>query len=646
MQPTIPSGTTLQNRYRVLQVLGHGGFGRTYLAEDVGRFNERCAIKELDPNQSGEHFSDKAIQLFQREATILYQINHPQIPKFQAIFEEDQRLFLVQDYVDGVTYRDLLNQRIAQNMAFSEAEVRQFLQQMLPVLAHIHSKGIIHRDISPDNIIQRRSDKLPVLIDFGVVKEVVTRLQMSDGPHHVTSVGKPGYAPSEQIQSGRAYPSSDLYALAVSAIVMLTGREPQDMFDDVNLAWNWQPYAPNVSPSLAQVLNKAISYRPGDRYQSVSEMAQALGATGRESMPAPGTVAPPSQVKTVAVGRQYQPTQVANVPRATAPPPRTVASPVTITPDDEPPSVWENPWAVLGIGAVLALVAGIGGWLVVSMLNRPPESTVSPTPSITLDPNATATPQPSPTATATTTRPVEYNQRLRLNPGQTRTVTGNLLANETINYLVNAEAGQTLEATMAREGVLLTVLNPDGEVIDSAAERVQRWQGELPTSGEYTLQLRPVEGLQSSNYEMEVSLSEVAPEPTPTETPEPTPTATPEPTPTETPEPTPTETPEPSIQEQRVQIPAGQTSVQVSGQVGPNSIRRYLVNAQEGQQLNIDLPTVSGPVTFDVRFPDGSIIPDASRVLAWGGELPASGDYLIDVQCSRQANYTLRISVE
>jgi len=127
MQPTLIPGTTLQNRYRVLQLLGQGGFGRTYLAEDVGRFNEKCAVKELEPQQ-GDQFSEKALQLFQREATILYNIEHPQIPKFQAIFEENQRLFLVQDYIDGITYRELLNQRLAQGMTFSEAEVRQFLQ--------------------------------------------------------------------------------------------------------------------------------------------------------------------------------------------------------------------------------------------------------------------------------------------------------------------------------------------------------------------------------------------------------------------------------------------------------------------------------------------------------------------------------------
>jgi serine/threonine protein kinase len=266
----------------------------------------------------------KATELFQREAAILYQIQHPQIPQFRATFEVEQRLFLVQDYVEGTNYRDLLNQRRGQGALFTEAEVRQFLQQMLPLLAHIHAKGIIHRDISPDNIILRTRDRLPVLIDFGVVKEVVTRIQLNETAVPATTVGKVGYAPSEQMQSGRAYPNSDLYALAVTAVVLLaTGREPQDLFDDVNLTWHWQRYA-TVSPGLAQVLNKALSYRPGDRFQSVSEMAQALGSGAiaprsrprltfpkrpsphRPSLPPPAP--PPSQMRTMAVGRSYQAT--------------------------------------------------------------------------------------------------------------------------------------------------------------------------------------------------------------------------------------------------------------------------------------------------------------------------------------------------
>ena len=630
MQPILTPGTTLQNRYRVLQELGHGGFGRTYLAEDVGRFNERCAVKELEP-QKGDQFSDKALQLFQREATILYNIEHPQIPKFQAIFEENQRLFLVQDYIDGVTYRDLLNQRLQQGMTFSEAEVRQFLQQILPVLAHIHGKGIIHRDVSPDNVMQRRADSLPVLIDFGVVKEVVTRIQPPGTHSQATSVGKLGYAPSEQMQSGRAYPSSDLYALAVTAIVLLTGKEPQEIFDDVNLTWNLPP---NLSPGLLQVLRRATSYRPGDRYQSVSEMAQALGATGTVGAMAGRPAPPPSQMRTVAVGRPYQPTQVA------APPPATnYAAPVPLA---EPTSVWENPWAVAVIGGALALLAGLGGWTVVSLLNRTPAPT--PTPEITIDPQPTAPPTPTPEPTPEAS-PVEYNQNLAIAPGQDRTVSGSLRRNETINYRISASAGQVLLARMQGEGVLLTVLNPQGQPVDNSAQRVANWQGTLPVDGEYIVQLRPVQGLEESDYELEVSIS-AQPEPEPTVDPQPQPTVEPPPAVTPPPEPGPEPNPGANVVEQRVQIPPGRTEVQVTGQVNEDRIRRYIINAQEGQVLALTLPTVSGPVTLDVRFPNGEMIPDASRVLSWQGQLPTSGDYIVDVKSARPSNYTLQVSVD
>ncbi|MGB5915992.1 MAG: serine/threonine-protein kinase, partial [Phormidesmis sp.] len=428
MQPPISIGTLLQNHYRVVQLLGQGGFGRTYLAEDQGRFNERCAIKEFVPIQGEDHFSDKATQLFKREASVLYQISHPQIPQFRATFEEDERLFLVQDYVDGPTFHEVLNQRRQQGQVFSEAEVKLFLKQILPVLAHIHAKGIIHRDISPDNIILRQQDRLPVLIDFGVVKEVVTRMQLEGMATPATTVGKAGYAPSEQMQTGRAYPSSDLYALAVTCIVLMSGKEPQTMFDDVNFAWRWQDSV-TVGSGFADILNKALAYKPGDRFQSVSEMAKALAAGGvvpeteigdrtrhtptppvpqRPARPA-APVPPPSQMKTVAVGRAYpdanrtagqdgtrinNPTTVGqnvgqnagrnasrhsgqNAGRNVGQNRRTRRAVPAEPPESS--SLLENPLAVGGLAVGLAIVAGFGGWAVVKGLDSSP----TPTPTIT-----------------------------------------------------------------------------------------------------------------------------------------------------------------------------------------------------------------------------------------------------------------------
>lgn len=638
MQSPLPLGTVLQNRYRVVKLLGQGGFGRTYLAEDQGRFSEQCAIKEFVPRQGEDHFSAKATELFQREAAILYQIQHPQIPQFRATFEVEQRLFLVQDYVEGITYRDLLNQRRSQGSLFTEAEVRQFLQQMLPLLAHIHAKGIIHRDISPDNIILRSRDRLPVLIDFGVVKEVVTRIQLNETTVPATTVGKVGYAPSEQMQSGRAYPNSDLYALAVTAVVLLTGREPQDLFDDVNLDWHWQRYA-TVSPGLAQVLNKALSYRPGDRFQSVSEMAQALGGSPiqppmtapvnfpQTPPPQPTATAspPPSQMRTMAVGRPYEATTgVAPGARVTrsAPPP---------VPLDDDGSVWENPWAVGAMGIGLAIVAGIGGWGVVNALNRQPVATTPPSPTLTLAPGTTSpTPTATPTATPTT-EPVEYSQQLNLQPGQSTQVEGSLRANETVNYRLQAAEGQVLRAQLSGEGVLLTVLAPNGNPVDGQASRVLGWTGPLEFTGEYVVQLRTVEGLEQSNYSLTVAL-EAGDTPSPDETEPPEDDAPPDDS-------------APSISTQQVNIPTDRDSVLLANSVGAGRIQRYVVNLQEGQVLTVNVEDASAPVTFALNLPTGDLVADAERVRYWQGQAPVGGDYSIDVSAPREAEFTLRVGV-
>ncbi len=655
MQPAISTGSVLQNHYRIIQLLGQGGFGRTYLAEDQGRFNERCAIKEFVPTQGADRFSDKATELFQREAAVLYQIKHPQIPQFRATFEEEERLFLVQDYVQGPTYHEVLKQRKQLGGTFSETEVRQFLQQLLPVLAHIHAKGIIHRDVSPDNIILRQQDGLPVLIDFGVVKEVVTRMQMDGVVSHATTVGKAGYAPSEQMQTGRAYPNSDLYALAVTALVLLTGKEPQMLFDDVNAVWTWQDEV-TVSPELAAVLNKALSYRPGDRFQSVSQMTQAL-QSGRiedsvnpqtsqpfsapNQMPSPVArpVPPISQMKTVAVGRanpdqsltHQAMTQGMNSGDPTINRPTTMNQPNTrmVMPSERPsqPSLLENPLAVGGLAVGLAAIAGFGGWAVVQSL----DTAVTPTPTITSLPPLTR--EPTPTPTQSTPTPVEYNQQpLNLELDVLKTLEGTMRGGDRVNYPLSAEAGQTLSVEQFRDNVRFSVLGPNGRPVSAQADQVNRWEGVLEEDGEYTVQLTTVPGVTSSDYRLNVRLSPV---------PAPEPTATPEPTPTDTPTTPPSQ---PEVLSQRVTFPSGSDGVLVANSVAPGQIRRYIVNAQEGQILTVrvnDPP--QGPVTFDLVLPGGELVPDASGIVSWQGFLPTGGDYWVDVRSDQAAAFTLEI---
>jgi len=275
LPPAISSGTVLQDRYCLVTILRQGEFGRTYLAEDINRFRELCAIKEFIPTATEASALEKAEELFQREADILYQIQHLQVPRFREKFHQDQRLFLVKDYVEGQTYLTLLNQRQAMGLTFTETEVLQLIQSLLPVLEHIHNQGIIHRDISPENIILRNSDGKPVLIGFGVAKELATGLQQPNSPMSVTSVGKLGYSPNEQLQTGITYPSSDLYALAVTAVVLLTGREPTDLFDENQLTWNWQQWV-KVNPGFTQVLNRMLNHLPSDRYQNARDVRLAI----------------------------------------------------------------------------------------------------------------------------------------------------------------------------------------------------------------------------------------------------------------------------------------------------------------------------------------------------------------------------------
>ncbi|MBE9179752.1 serine/threonine protein kinase [Oculatella sp. LEGE 06141] len=301
-----PSDSILGLRYRIRRELGHGGFGRTYLAEDINRFNEPCVLKEFAPQVEGTYALQKAEELFGREAGILYKLQHPQIPQFRelfrATFEDRDHLFLVQDYIDGQTYQQLLETRKQQRgVCFSEVEATQLLVQLLPVLQYLHGIGVIHRDISPDNIILRSDDQMPVLIDFGGVKQISAAaaqyVQMNQAiAAPPTRLGKMGYAPDEQMQMGRAYPPSDLYALAVTVLVLLTGDDPQDLLSG-SPRQNWQDRV-HLSPTLIAVLTHMLASNPVDRYQSAEEVLQALAGNPFEfdetaTQPPVGYTSPP-----------------------------------------------------------------------------------------------------------------------------------------------------------------------------------------------------------------------------------------------------------------------------------------------------------------------------------------------------------------
>ncbi|MHC5937617.1 protein kinase domain-containing protein [Nostoc sp.] len=546
MQPPITVGTVLQNRYRIIQILGQGGFGRTYLAEDQRRFNELCAIKELIPTATEALAWEKAQELFYREAAILYQIQHPQIPKFRERFEQDQRLFLVEDYVAGQTYRTLLAERQAMGQTFTEAEVLRLIQLLLPVLEHIHSRGIIHRDISPENIILRDSDAKPVLIDFGVVKELATRLRSPESAMPETTVGKLGYSPSEQMQTGGAYPSSDLYGLAVSAIVLLTGKEPRDLFDENQLTWNWQRWV-RVNPRFALVLNRMLNHIPSDRYQSAANVSQALQSLAKPSVSTPDV----SNLQTMAVGRRPQLVRPATSPKK---------QPDPVIPPSSTSSVLDNPLAITAIATAVVIIAGFASWALVSSIRSQPKTPPTETlpqnfPSPVISGGTTFTPIP------TNDQPVVSTKRLNLAASNnTATVQDTLKTNQIIRYTFFGQEGDKLTAFIdPRSSVVLTVLSPNQQPINNNAQQVTSYESTLLVTGRYTIELTLVSGVAESNYNLNVALEKPV-KPTPTETPIPIPTETPFPIPTETPIPIPTETPFPIPTETPIPIPpSGET---------------------------------------------------------------------------------------
>lgn len=263
-------GTILKNRYKIIQQLGSGGFGETFIAEDLDipvAPKPRCVVKRLQPAVIEPEVS----RLFEQEAKILYNLgeNHPQIPNLRAYFQEQNQFYLIQDLIIGQD----LSQEITQGKKLSESYVIQLLQDILPVLDFVHQNNVIHRDIKPQNIIRRQDSKL-ILIDFGAVKQVTQTVIKTGLTSKTIGIGTMGYMPSEQA-IGRPKYSSDVYALGMTAIQALTGKSPHELPEDNNDEIVWRNLV-NVSDNLATILTKMVRFRSGDRYANAGEVLVAL----------------------------------------------------------------------------------------------------------------------------------------------------------------------------------------------------------------------------------------------------------------------------------------------------------------------------------------------------------------------------------
>ncbi len=267
---TCGSKLLLKERYRAIKPIGQGGFGKTFLAVDEDKPSKpRCVIKQFYPQSQGTNTLAKAVELFNQEAVQLDELGkHPQIPELLAYFTQENRQYLVQEFIDGHN----LAQELAHRGAFSETQIRQLLNDLLSVLQFCHARHVIHRDIKPENIILRESDRKLVLVDFGAAKSATGAALNQTG----TSIGSPEYVAPEQMR-GRAVFASDIYSLGATCINLLTARSPFDSYDTNNDTWVWPQYLKTpVSNQLSRILNKMLESIPIRRYQTVDEVLKDL----------------------------------------------------------------------------------------------------------------------------------------------------------------------------------------------------------------------------------------------------------------------------------------------------------------------------------------------------------------------------------
>lgn len=311
------------SRYEIINQLSEGGFGRTYIGKDLHTPSQRlCVVKQLKPIDENPEIYQIVKERFEKEATILEQLGeeNPQIPKLYAYCEVEENFYLVEELIEGKT---LTNIRETEGN-LSENHVKDLLIKILYVLEYIQKKSIIHRDIKPDNIIVRSSDKMPVLIDFGAVKGTMSTTVTTEGNSTQSIViGTRGFMPPEQ-SVGRPVYASDLYALGLTAIYLLTGKIPEQLENDpLTGEFIWQQYAPNLNFEFSQVLDKAIKANARDRFATAVQMREALQKTKsiiiattmintQNSLPLPATELSPQITPTIQSISNSSPSMIQN----------------------------------------------------------------------------------------------------------------------------------------------------------------------------------------------------------------------------------------------------------------------------------------------------------------------------------------------
>ena len=434
-------GKVLRNRYKIVQVLGSGGFGDTYLAQDIDLpSHPTCVVKHLQPKSTSPNIFPIAKSLFEREAEYLYKLGntHSQIPKLFAHFEENNEFFLVEEFVDGHS----LDQEIRIGQKLSENATINLLLEILEVLAFVHQQNVIHRDIKLANLMRRRQDGKIVLIDFGAVKDISALETDSQGHTGVTvGIGSPGYMPSEQA-SGKPRLSSDVYAVGIIGLLALSGIAPDSFREDANTGEILWRDRVQVSSEFADVLQNMVFYHFSRRYKSAIEALQAVKSLALTNInnsastnvnpinhsvntdPTAVISSPPNQENlssTIVIGSNVTGSQSAKPVESPPTTPQTSAHSTIFAPLSSPSF---RPFLWIGLMGLTAMFAAIATALLLPKFTNQdtatkpnPEATDSPTVSEPPEPIVTQSNVPEPPPVVATTPPIPIEPTLETSFG-------------------------------------------------------------------------------------------------------------------------------------------------------------------------------------------------------------------------------------
>ena len=345
-------GQQLGGRYKVLKVLGAGGFGQTYIAADRQRPGApQCVLKHLSFSSQNADMLKQARRMFAQEAATLERLGtHEQIPQLLAYFEEQGEFYLVQEFIQGHP----IAHEIPEGTSLSEQATLEFLEDVLSILVFVHDEGVIHRDLKPENLIRRSHDRAIVLIDFGAVKTIEAQINPIRYTQSIP-VYTTGYAASEQCL-GRPQFNSDLYSLGIIAIQCLTGTHPTFLDADPrsgDLLWQNKVTA---RPELIAILDCMTQYQSSNRYTSAREVLRDLAKL-----------------------REIQPSQP-NKSQTQPPPERSIAPPNSVPPnsDSQPaytqitqPEPLKPRFKRWKVGAIAASITALFGTALLGTLFKP-----------------------------------------------------------------------------------------------------------------------------------------------------------------------------------------------------------------------------------------------------------------------------------